>query len=160
VWIYRGSASGLGSPAWSLKGPKIGGAGYGAGLASGDIDDDGFSDVLVGADSWRGEGRVFIYLGSDQRPVRLSDFPGHPTEEGGSYFGHAIAAFEHDGIVVGAFLASGKCPERGCDIPVRGELKGREHPGTRAFTDRVLPGAPALDDGLGPTLSCYHAPQS
>ncbi len=58
----------LTGPAWTAEGNQNG-AWFGASIASaGDVDGDGFSDVIVGAPTYDngelGEGRAFLYLGS------------------------------------------------------------------------------------------------
>jgi hypothetical protein len=60
---YLGSASGLipsSTPVWSAAGPESN-AQFGAALAAGDVDGDGFADVIVGAP---GSGRAYVYTGS------------------------------------------------------------------------------------------------
>jgi hypothetical protein len=66
VNIYLGSASGLGtSPAvFPLEGGSESGAQFGFAVASaGDVNGDGFGDVIVGA-PYAANGRAFLYLGS------------------------------------------------------------------------------------------------
>ncbi len=69
VFVYLGSAAGLAtSPAWTAESNQAG-AGFGSRVATaGDVNGDGFSDVLVGAslyDHGQGnEGSVFVWYGS------------------------------------------------------------------------------------------------
>lgn len=69
VDLYLGSASGLGTdPAWHAEGDQ-GEALFGYSVSTaGDVDGDGFSDVLVGAHDYDAgqpnEGRAYLYLGS------------------------------------------------------------------------------------------------
>ena len=71
--IYLGSATGLGlAPVWVVEGNQAS-AKFGWSVAgAGDVNGDGFADVLVGApyfDSGIGdEGRVYLYLGSPTGP--------------------------------------------------------------------------------------------
>ncbi len=58
----------LSSPAWALEGNLVG-LGFGSTVASaGDINGDGYGDVLVGAPAWDNgqvdEGRAYLFLGS------------------------------------------------------------------------------------------------
>ena len=69
VWAYMGGPRGLArTPAWSWLGPGVG-ASAGLGLAAGDVNTDGFCDLLVGAGSYQTpaglEGRVWLFLGSE-----------------------------------------------------------------------------------------------
>ncbi len=73
--LYLGSAAGLrATPDWTVSGKA--GTAYGAAVASaGDLDGDGFDDVIVGAPDWYSDeewdlGRVYIYRGS---PTGLSE---------------------------------------------------------------------------------------
>jgi hypothetical protein len=69
VFLFLGSASGLATAAsWSVEGDQIA-AGLGSALAAaGDVNGDGYDDVLVAASSRDNgeadEGQVFLYLGS------------------------------------------------------------------------------------------------
>jgi hypothetical protein len=71
--IYAGSAAGLSlAPLWSAGGGQQGAQlGWSAGGA-GDVDGDGFSDVIVGANFWDGgqsnEGAAFVYRGGGALP--------------------------------------------------------------------------------------------
>src|SRR5207249_1731650 len=69
AFVYLGSASGLAStPAWTAESNQAN-ADFGASVAAaGDVNGDGFGDVIVGADLYDNgqtdEGRIFVYLGS------------------------------------------------------------------------------------------------
>ncbi len=64
--VYQGSASGLSTIAnWNAESNHAN-AHYGESAASaGDVNGDGFSDVIVGAWSFSGEGRAFVYYGNE-----------------------------------------------------------------------------------------------
>ncbi|NLF78714.1 MAG: hypothetical protein GX573_23725, partial [Chloroflexi bacterium] len=63
--LYLGSATGLAaSPAWTVEGGNaFDGLGYSAG-AAGDVNGDGYSDVIVGAPGAGTGGRAYVYPGA------------------------------------------------------------------------------------------------
>jgi len=67
--LYHGSAAGLeAEPAWTAESNQSG-ASFGQSVAgAGDVNDDGYSDVIIGAYTYdngeEDEGRVYLYLGS------------------------------------------------------------------------------------------------
>ncbi len=69
AFVYHGSANGLAAtPAWTAEGNQAT-AWFGFAVATaGDVNGDGFSDVIVGAPAFdngqTNEGRIFLYLGS------------------------------------------------------------------------------------------------
>lgn len=110
VRVYHGGATGLsGVPTTSIVGSLREGQ-FGWSLAgAGDLNGDGYGDLLVGAPREQGEtGRVYVYFGSPQgiRPESVRSIAG-PGGPGGS-FGFAIAAvgdMDRDGLsdfIVGA----------------------------------------------------------
>ena len=112
AYLFLGSPAGLArSPAWTLEGDQSG-AQLGFCVASaGDINGDGYADVLVGAPGYDGgqedEGAVFIYLGS---PGGLAPTPSGvwQGDQVGSRFGSSVAsagdvnADGFDDVLIGA----------------------------------------------------------
>ena len=116
AFVYHGSAAGLSAnPAWTAEGDQDHACfGYSVGTA-GDINGDGYCDVIVGAKGYdnehTGEGAVFVYYGS------LAGLSAVPiwTAEGGRYladFGNSVATagdVNGDGlsdVIVGAAFYS------------------------------------------------------
>ena len=69
AYVYLGSASGLAAnPAWSAEGNQ-GGAGFGGSVSTaGDVNGDGYDDVIIGAGSYdngeEDEGAIFVFPGT------------------------------------------------------------------------------------------------
>jgi hypothetical protein len=68
AYVYHGSAGGLGAAAaWIAEGDQLG-ASFGIAVGTaGDVNGDGYADVVVGAiafDNNQANGRVYVYLGS------------------------------------------------------------------------------------------------
>jgi hypothetical protein len=94
AYVYHGSASGLSSsPQWSAESDQAQ-ARFGNTVATaGDVNGDGFSDVIVGAHFYTNEqsteGRAFLYLGS---PEGLASSPAWTAEsdQAGAFFGASV----------------------------------------------------------------------
>jgi hypothetical protein len=114
AYVYHGSASGLSpTPALTLTGDAMG-ANFGISVASvGDVNGDGYSDLVVGASVYSGNtGRAYVYHGN------AGGLSATPTltltgEVTGNYFGGSVASagdLNGDGyadLVVGAWGYSG-----------------------------------------------------
>jgi hypothetical protein len=112
AYVFHGSASGLGSaPAWVVDG-KQEGALLGLSVSTaGDMNGDGFAEVVVGAPAWshgqRREGCAFIYTGT---PAGLNRWIARVLEHDqvDAWFGGAVGlAGDRDGdgymdVIVGA----------------------------------------------------------
>ena len=113
VFVYYGSASGLGStPAWSVEGDQPEAHLGTAVSAAGDVDGDGYADVAIGAPGHDGdrtdEGAVLVYKGgSDGLQIGPADWT-KTGDQDGAHFGAAVStAGDVDGdgyadLIVGA----------------------------------------------------------
>ena len=74
AYVYLGSTTGLGAAAaWTADPTDQASAYFGNSVASaGDVNGDGFGDVIVGAPNWDGaatdKGRAYVYYGGDGAP--------------------------------------------------------------------------------------------
>jgi len=113
AFVYLGSASGLaGSPAWTAEGDQSG-AQLGISVAAaGDINGDGYADIVVGADGFDNgqadEGRALVYLGSSSGLATSATWTVE-SDQAGAQFGYSTAAagdVDGDGysdVIVGAY---------------------------------------------------------
>jgi hypothetical protein len=117
VHLFYGSPEGLGEePDLLLAGPDGSGSHFGYALASGgDLNGDGYADLVVGAPNAEGaRGQVFVYLGSSEGPDPLPETTLVGLNAGGGYFGYAVSGFgdgNGDGyadLAVGAFGVDGR----------------------------------------------------
>jgi uncharacterized repeat protein (TIGR01451 family) len=106
AFLYPGTASGLSStPSWSVIEPLTD-ARFGASAAAGDVNGDGYADVIIGAPYYRTNptepqetysGKAYVYYGSK---TGLSDTPGWQVtgDQDWGLFGYAVTACDvnHD----------------------------------------------------------------
>jgi hypothetical protein len=96
AYLYLGSATGLAtSPVWTVESNQAGAWFANCVATAGDVNGDGYADVIVGADDYdhpqSGEGKAFVYLGS---AAGLSTTPSWTVESdliGGAFLGHSVA---------------------------------------------------------------------
>jgi len=95
AFVYQGSASGLGgTPDWTAAGDQTA-AYFGAAVAgAGDVNSDGYADVIVGAPYYDNgetdEGRVFVYHGSSAGLSASANWTAEGNQAGAS-FGTAVS---------------------------------------------------------------------
>jgi hypothetical protein len=112
VYVYYGSAAGLASTAGKVIEANKAGAFLGQHLSAGDVNGDGFSDLVASAAGWANpasqyrEGALFVYYGSSTGPgtKRFTRIEGNET---GAVFADALGAGDVDGdgradVIVGA----------------------------------------------------------
>ena len=132
--IYPGSPSGVAAgPSWILEGNQPG-AGFGIAVASaGDVNADGFADVLVGAHLYDNgetdEGAAFLFLGSLAGTAILPAWSVE-GEQAGARAGFALGTagdVNADGfsdVVVGAYLMDNGETDEGNAAIYRGNIDG------------------------------------
>jgi hypothetical protein len=95
AFVYLGSASGLStSPAWTAEG-NLDSAEFGCSVSTaGDVNGDGYDDVIVGADHYHAgqtdEGRAYVFLGSASGMFSSPVWTGE-SDTAGALFGHSVA---------------------------------------------------------------------
>jgi hypothetical protein len=95
AFVYVGSAGGLAtSPAWTQEGNQAG-AFFGCSVATaGDVNGDGFSDIIVGAmlydNGQTNEGRAFVYHGSATGVATAAAWAAE-SDQTNAYFGYSAA---------------------------------------------------------------------
>jgi hypothetical protein len=120
--VYYGSADGPSvAPDWTAESDQTD-AEFGTSVASaGDVNGDGFDDVIVGADAYDNgqfnEGRAYVYLGSGAGLSVTPDWTAE-SDQVGVYFGYSVASagdVNGDGygdVIVGApYYGNGQTTE-------------------------------------------------
>ncbi len=144
AYLYRGSATGpSATPDWSAHGDVANGW-FGQSVASaGDVDGDGFDDVLVGASRvGSAAGRVYLFRGGpaglDASATWIAVSPA-----AGAWFGHSVSgagdvdADGYDDVIVGAPMLSIPSNAEGAAFLYRGSPPDpRRAPTGRCGADR------------------------
>jgi hypothetical protein len=92
--VYLGSANGLGSTPVRLTGTGMPGENFGSSVASaGDVNRDGFADLVVGASVTDGGGNAFVYSGGNSGPSTAPTTLSDPRASAqGEWFGSSVAS--------------------------------------------------------------------
>jgi hypothetical protein len=115
AFVYFGSSTGLnptGQFDWKTTG-GVADASYGMSVdTAGDINNDDFADIIIGAPRYPGEqdidGAAFVFHGSSSGPGSEADWTA-VTDQAGTLFGHSVAAAGdvnqdgYDDVIVGAY---------------------------------------------------------
>ncbi|HEY2955396.1 MAG TPA: FG-GAP-like repeat-containing protein [Candidatus Eisenbacteria bacterium] len=172
VFLYLGSATGLGiGPAWAAE-SNVAGAAFGWSVATaGDVNGDGYSDVIVGAYAFNsqlliGRGRAYVYDGS---ATGLGEGPAWIVDgsQSGGFFGCSVATagdVNRDGysdIIVGAYaFDDGESDEGGASVylgaatglPIAGAWVGESNQAHAHFGFSVAPAGDVNGDGYPDVL--------
>jgi hypothetical protein len=133
AYLFLGSGSGLSTWAWMTEADQSG-SNYGFSVSSaGDVNGDGFSDVVVGAWSYDEpedtEGKAFLFLGSISGPSTNPDWTAQSDQMFG-YFGFSVSSagdIDGDGysdVLVGAWGMSNGESMEGQAYLYRGSASG------------------------------------
>jgi hypothetical protein len=164
AFVYHGSASGLETtPAWTVGGDQSNSE-FGWSVATaGDVNGDGYDDVIVGATAYDGdltnEGAAYVYMGS---PSGLATTPVWTAEgdQADAYFGFRVRTAGdvngdgYDDVIVGAYLYDGSGgnpgdrPDRGRAYVWLGSASGLQTGPADWFYEAVQPRA-RLGAGVG-----------
>jgi FG-GAP repeat len=135
VYLYLGSASGLSAtPDWVANGGQDSCYfGYSVSTA-GDINGDGYSDVIIGAmkydDTYTDEGKIFVYYGSASGLPSTAGFTFHPNIAN-KYFGRSVSSagdFNGDGfgdvVIGGSKYVTNGSDNNGSFYAMQGTING------------------------------------
>lgn len=108
VYIYHGSATGLNTTANTISESNSANAQFGYSVSTaGDVNGDGFSDVLVGGPNWAGNGRVYVFHGSFAGINTIWNYSLNADGSGEFFGGSVSTAGDVDGdgysdVIIGA----------------------------------------------------------
>ncbi|HNT75825.1 MAG TPA: FG-GAP-like repeat-containing protein, partial [Anaerolineae bacterium] len=133
TFVYYGSASGVSTVAWMAEGNQDS-AYFGMSVGTaGDVNGDGYSDVIVGAQYYdngeTNEGRAYVYYGSGSglstSPVWMAE-----GDQAGALFGYAVGTagdVNGDGyadVIVAALYYDNGQTDEGCAFVYHGSASG------------------------------------
>lgn len=95
AYVYLGSASGLNTTEYWMQGGEVASDNFGRSVSTaGDVNGDGFSDIIVGADGYGDGGRAYVYLSTANGPSVSDDW-----EDYGNNNNHLGSALQTAGDV-------------------------------------------------------------
>lgn len=112
IYVYTGNPAGVGpDPAWILGADQVESAFGGDGSTAGDVNGDGFSDLIVGAYRWSSpdeeEGAAFLFYGGGDPPALEATWTGEGNQASAGY-GRPAPAGDVNGDGYSDFLIG--CP--------------------------------------------------
>jgi hypothetical protein len=134
AYLYLGSRDGLSkAPAWIVDGDEPGEQLGSAGGAAGDVDGDGYADIILAAPGFDGGGadigRALVFLGSAQGPSQTPVWVVEGDGSGDRFGSGAGSAGDMDGdgdaeVAVGAYLYGNGQTDEGAMFLYRGSPAG------------------------------------
>ncbi|NOZ78472.1 MAG: hypothetical protein GXP48_04685, partial [Acidobacteria bacterium] len=111
AYVYHGSSHGLsGTPDWVVDSGRLGDGFGGSVSTAGDLNGDGYADVIVGAPGhYQGRGKVFVYYGSPDGLSTSSDWTFSSGQAGANFGNSASTAGDVNGdgysdVIIGGYL--------------------------------------------------------
>ena len=152
AYLYLGGPGGLSNPATLTQSPaNQANAQFGQRAAGvGDVNGDGFADVVIAADHWDGqqtdEGRAYLYLGRAGGMGTAPAWTADPTDQVSAYFGAPAKAGDVNGDGFGDVLVGltyvGMPEGNGTAKLYLGTANGLEATPAWVVTDVELPRVP------------------
>jgi len=142
VYLYYGSATGLSvTPAWTASGIQDNQY-FGYRVAGvGDLNGNGHDDIAIGSYNYDGgEGRVYVYYGSDTIPASTADWTAEPNQAG-SRFGISVSGIGdvngdgYDDLIAGADFYTDGTTNEGAAFAWFGSPAGLGDPDTTENAD-------------------------
>src|SRR6185503_13117360 len=122
VFVYSGTATGFTAVPWNVETNQAGSQFGAAVAAGGDVNGDGYADVLVGAPSYddasTDDGRAYVFLGSPSGLATTPAWIGHGTVAGATFGGAVGTAGDVNGDGYADFLVG--APRDGTTEPFEG----------------------------------------